>query len=320
MLESLRPGTATIHELNLAGVFPEPAPYRPRELYEALKATPLFDADRGQWNKWMCEEQRVQERPRYVAAQLLGVLTEALFNLEGARELYEKLKATPLYDPEHGQWNVWMSEQQIVRGTYRQVDAQLLGVLVEGQFNPEGARELYARHKTTPLYDAVRGQWNYLMSEKQILHSAYHDAATMLLEVLVEAQFCSEKARERYEQLKSTVLFDHEREQWNGSISEKLALQSSKRYADAQLLGVLAEAQANPEGARAMYEKLKATPLYDAARGQWNYLMSEAQELESTHRHADAQLLGVLVAAKLHATLPRRMAAAVPPLPTTEDW
>ena len=321
MLESLGHDTATIHELNLDGAFPARAPYRPRELYEALKRTPLFDAERGQWNKAMNEAQILQRTSRHAGTQLLGVLVEAQFNPDGARGLFETLRMSALYDPERRQWNDLMSEGQKLLATSRQADVQLLGVLVEGQFNPEGVRPLYEQLKATSLYDLERGQWNKSMFKEQDLGDTHRCADVQLLGALVEAQFNPAGARLLYEQLKAALLFDPVRERWNWDMSMAQQLgEDASVYADVQLLGVLAAAQFNPENARGLYEALKATPLYDAERGQWNWGMSEKEILEETERHAEAQLLGVLVEAKLLSTLPRRLAEAVPPLPLMENW
>ena len=187
MLESLRRGAGNIHQLNLEGAFPEPVKYRPRELYEELKRTPLYDVERGQWNFDMSKED-LPDTDRVADAQLLGALVEALFSPEGARALYEKLKATPLYDASRKQWNCDMSEEQELGDSYRDAAAQLLGVLVEVQLNPEGARALYEKLKATPLYDAQLGQWRRHMSKEQELLDADRYASAQLLGVLVEAK------------------------------------------------------------------------------------------------------------------------------------
>ena len=318
MLESLCQGAGTIHELNLAGAFPQRAPYRPRERYEALKRTPLFDAERGQWNSAMSEAQLLEETERVTADQLLGVLVEAQFNPETALDRYKALQAAWYYDALCGLWAGDMSDLLLETNFF--ADAQLLGVLVEVQFNPEAARATYEWLKTTPFYDHGRGQWNWWVSDELRLQSALRHAAVQLLGVLVEAQFHPERAPELYAQLKATPLYDHNRGQWNDLMSEQQIVQLPFRPAVVQLLGVLVEAQFNPPAARALYEKLKATPLYDAEREQWNEEMSEEQEGCETLRLAYAQLLGVLVEAKLLSTLQRPLAEAVPPMPVTENW
>ena len=320
MLESLCKGTATIHELNLAGAFPERAPYRPRELYAALQATPLFDAERGQWNFRMSGAQIVEATFRASYVLLLEVLVEAQLDPKKARELYEQLKTTPLYDPKLRQWNCTMSEEQELESTCRYAAPQLLGVLVEAQFDPENAQAQYARLKGTPLYDSTCGQWREWMTGKQVLGSSIRHAAAQLLGVLVEAQCNKEAAPVLYEKVKATPLYDSERGQWNQAIYKEQIWAITDRFAAAQLLGVLAEAQFDGESARVRYEKLKATPLYDPERRQWNYRMSAAQGLQDTDRVAVVQLLGVLVEGKLLSTLPRALAETVPPLPVMENW
>ena len=320
MLESLRQGAGTIHELNLAGTFPERAPYRPREVYAALKRTPLFDAERGQWNFSMSEDQIVEDEGRASAQQLLGVLAEAQFNPVKAWARYEQLKTAPRYDAARGQWDSQLSEKQMLPKMNRRAVDQLLGILAEAQCNLEEARIRYKELKATPLYDRERGQWNWGMSAEQREIGTYRHPDAQLLGVLVEAHFDAETARVLYEKLKRTPLYDPERRQWNWWMSNDQVLLSTSRYAVAQLLGVLVEAQFNGESARGLYEQLIATPLYDPERGQWNELMSDEQIAQRTLRRADKQLLGVLVEAKLLSTLPVALAENVPPLPVTEDW
>ena len=320
MLESLCQDASTIHELNLDGAFPERAAYRPQAVYEALKRTPLYDREDGHWKWSMSETQMLQDTDRGADAQLFGVLVEAQFNPDGALPLYEKVKATPLYDAARGQWNDYMCEEQRLRGMDRNAAIQLQGVLAEVQLNPKKAWGRYAQVKATPLYDPERGQWNWSMSPGQKVQERDSYADAQLLGVLVEAQFDKEAARVSYERLKATSLYDPERGQWNWWMSEEQVLLGTDRYAAAQLIGVLVEAQFDSEQAQALYEQLKTTPLYDPEYGQWNYRMSAEQELCDPDRLAAVQLLGVLVEAKLLSTLPRPLAEAVPPLPVTEDW
>ena len=193
MLESLCRGAGTIHELNLDGAFPARMRYRPREIYEGLKATELFDAERGQWNRHGDQSLHRTSRDAYV--QLLGVLVEAQFNLTGARALYAELKSTTLYDAAWEQWNWHMSDCSIELDTDRHSSAQLLGVLVEAQFNPERARALYEKLKGTPLYDTELRQWNWYMLEEQVRPAMRCAPDYQLLGVLVEAKLLSTLAR-----------------------------------------------------------------------------------------------------------------------------
>ena len=319
MLESLCQGAGTIHELNLAGAFPERAPYRPRELYAALKATPLYDPERQQWNCRLTEGQ-TPDTHRHAQPQLLGALVEAQLSPKVARGIFERLKSSPLYDAERGQWNRCILQDQTLHGTDRGAGDQMLGVLVEAHFDPVRAAALYAQLQATALYHSGRRQWNGWMSKAQILQSTYHGADDQLLGVLVEAQFGLERARTRYESLKASALYDPVREQWNSCMSEQQTLKETDRHAADQLLGVLAEAEFNPENARRLYEQLKATPLYDAEHNQWCAGMTKAQYLYGTDRDAPAQLFAVLVEAKLLSTSPAALAETVPPLPVTEEW
>ena len=96
MLESLHQGTGNIHQLNLDGAFPGSKVYRPREAYENLKSTPLYDAERGQWNWKMSEEQKLTDSDRNADAQLLGVLVEAKLLSTLPQSLIETIPPLPI--------------------------------------------------------------------------------------------------------------------------------------------------------------------------------------------------------------------------------
>jgi hypothetical protein len=95
--------------------------------------------------------------------------------------------------------------------------------------------------------------------------------------------------------LQATPLYDKKREQWNWCMNKEQQLIDSNRPSHLQLLGILAEAATgNIEGAKTMLEKLKATPLYDKKREQWNESMNKEQQLIDSNRLSYSHLLGIL--------------------------
>ena len=103
-------------------------------------------------------------------------------------------------------------------------------------------------------------------------------------------------------------------------MDEAQELENSERYSVLQLLGVLAEAKFNPEGARLTYQTLKETPLYDRESGQWISYIDETQALQDSDRYSNAQLLGILVEAELAALELPQLIEKVPPLPLVIDF
>ena len=321
MLESLIKGKGDIYELNLEGVFPRPKLYQSCELYESLKDSVLYDRERGQWNYIMSEKQELLNIERRAYNQLLGVLVETQLDLQNARGCYENLKETNLYDSVKEQWCYTMKEGQEFGSSDLYARDLLLGVLVEAQFNLDVALKQYEKLKQTPLYDEEKGQWNQYMDNWQRHWNSFCFADAQLLGVLTEAQFNPKAAQKMYDTLKQTPLHDTEREQWNEFMNEKQELKSKERYADIQLLAVLVEAQFNPDVAREKYRALKDnTPLYDTKSRQWNCRMDEEQVLGSTHRVVSAQLLAILVEAKLLNSLPRSITRTIPPLPIITEF
>jgi len=112
-------------------------------------------------------------------------------------------------------------------------------------------------------------------------------------------EFVSERAKEIYQSLKNTPLWDKETQQWNGYMNREGKLMVSDRYSRDQLLGVLAEAVVGDfEEAKKIYQSLKKTPLWDEERQQWNWMMAvEGEAMFSADRYSRDQLLGVLAKA-----------------------
>ncbi|RME58102.1 MAG: hypothetical protein D6780_07325 [Candidatus Dadabacteria bacterium] len=154
--------------------------------YERLKKTPLYDEKIMLWGNYMSKAQKILSSAHYATAQLLGVLVLTQFDKEAARTAYERLKETPLYDKERGQWNWCIDEHQHLHDSNRYASAQLLGILVLAQFDKEAAKKAYKKLKETPLYDEEIKLWNTLITIHQICPRSYFCAEAQLLAVLVE--------------------------------------------------------------------------------------------------------------------------------------
>ena len=103
-----------------------------KEIYQSLKKTLLWDEETQQWNWRMDREGGLEDSRRYSGVQLLGVLAEAVAgNLEEAKEIYQSLKETPLWDKEKKQWNEYMNKEGELKDSDRYSRNQLLGVLAE---------------------------------------------------------------------------------------------------------------------------------------------------------------------------------------------
>jgi len=216
-----------------------------KEIYQSLKETPLWDEGKKQWNWYMNEEGELRDSFRYSRAQLLGVLAEAVTgNLDEAKEIYQSLKKTSLCDEEKKQWNGVMNEGGKLEDSDRYSADQLLGVLAEAVTgNLDEAKEIYQSLKKTSLWDEGKKQWNWYMNEEGELEDSFRHSVAQLLGVLAEAVTGNlDEAKEIYQSLKKTPLWDKGKKQWNWYMNEEGKMKNSLRQSAAQLLGVLAEA------------------------------------------------------------------------------
>lgn len=237
-----------------------------------------------------------------------------------AQKQYEELKETLLYDAEKEQWNWKMDKDQGLRLSERYALTQLLGVLVETQFDKPSARELHSSLEKTELYDSIKNQWKTNMGEDQVLIGPNRDSDAQLVSVLVESQLDLDLARKSYEDLKRTPLYDAEKKQWNTTKYENddsiASGDVSLRYSHNQLLGILVESKFNRSSAEKMYEALKKSVLYDSERKQWNHFMNKDQtihrsDFHTKQRYASDQLFGVLIEAQFNKTTAREMYRAL---------
>ena len=222
------------------------------------------------------------------------------FISEEAKEIYQSLKKTLLWDEETQQWNWRMDREGGLEDSRRYSWAQLLGVLAEavvGDF--EEAKKIYQSLKKTPLWDKEKKQWNWYMNKEGELKDSDRVSWAQLVGVLAEAVVGDfEEAKEIYQSLKETLLWDKETQQWNRYMNKEGELIDSDRYSGDQLLGVLAEAVVGDfEEAKKIYQSLKETPLWDKEKKQWNGYMNKEGELKYSDRVSWAQLVGVLAEA-----------------------
>lgn len=212
------------------------------KLYHTLKLTQLYDRKDNQWNKRMDRRQDLTSSYRSAENQLYGVLVELQFNKKSAQELYESLKESPIYDKNHSQWKCYRDENHPPGElSYRDASAQLVGILVEFQFNQSSARKLYETLIRSKLYDNGKKQWNDYMDQHQILVGGKRKADAQLLGVLVESLFDKTIAKKIYDGLKETPLYDSKREQWNSHLESWGLLSGITRLPVNQLLSVLCE-------------------------------------------------------------------------------
>ena len=193
----------------------------------------------------MNENGVLKDSDGFVHVQLVGVLAEYLVgDKELAKNMLDDLKHTSLWDSYNHQWNWYMNKNGKLGNSNRFADVQLVGVLDEYFVGDKDlAKRMYDNLKHTSLWDVDNHQWNEGMNESGVLKDSDRHAHDQLLGVLAE-YFVGDKdlAKNMLEDLKHTVLWDSYNHQWNRWMNKDGKLGNSDRFADAQLLGILAEA------------------------------------------------------------------------------
>lgn len=270
------------------------------KMYDMLTKTPLYDSARGQWNRMMSAAQKIENTDREPLSLFSGIIALAsIGRADEAKEAYDMLLQSQLYDKERKQWNDGMNDAQKVQDSDRSSITNLLGIIALLSIGrADEAEESYNLLLQSPLYDMDKKQWNKSMTtakEKQ------RHADEQLVSIIALASIGRKaEAKLGYEQLTQTEWYDKSCRQWNIDIDANQSLVNSKRYALTQLIGIKALVAIDmKDEAEKAYNKLTKTQLYDSARMQWNWSMSAAQMIEDTERPAFTQLWGVIALAAL---------------------
>jgi hypothetical protein len=288
-------------------------PQDARKLYEALKATRLYDDGSGMWNEYMREDQNRVNHIHSSSNQLYSVLVEMLFSEEAARELYENLKKTPLYDETKDQWNLYvLHDSESETHSDRCANDQLINILILSSFDKNEAEKKFQALKQSPLFDEGKNIWYHIMSELQELMNNDNWSSTQLLGILVEYSFNEERARSMYSELKDSQFHDTRNELWNLDKATKNIYPT-----DAQLLGVLVESLFNKKEADRKYKILKRSPLYDNKRKQWKHEINYDDGIVKDERRSECQLLNILIE---HSLSGRNFQQEKPALPKARKF
>ena len=102
--------------------------------------------------------------------------------------------------------------------------------------------------------------------------------------------------------------------------SDKIVLDFPLQRTCAALHFSLFEALFDPDNAKVVYKQLKESPLYDSSTRQWNWSMTKTRELRVSNREVSAQLLGILVEAKLKELFDKEPLIKDPPLPPIRSF
>jgi hypothetical protein len=208
---------------------------------------------------------------------------------KSAREKFGELKNSPFYNTERELWNFNADPGGFA------TEPQLIGILVDKMFGTGNAQKKYEALKQDGFYNKELGGWNSFSSRSLDRFSREFSlySEQNLLSILIENIFNKEKAKENYEKLKHT-LYDEQDGLWNHFMdAAKYVVES--RTSKSQLLGLLAEELFDPGKARAKYEELKQTPLYDNKLEQWNQSMYKNTDNIDPTCYSSDQLIGILI-------------------------
>lgn len=293
-------------EINIATVgIPERKPLSDvKKKYEALRQTAFFVQGKDLINHWLNNGWG----DLYSYDQLLDIFAGAQFDKQKAKQKLEKLKQTNFY---YGKDDVWkFSNHTTGKETQLGSANQLLGVLIEAQFDRGKARKKLEDLKQYCFYDSGKDLWCFSDDKENIGYRFESDS--QLLAVIIEVQFDKEMAKLHLERLKHSKLYDSENNNWY------LSDENHNHRSSEQLLGILAEAQFDRQKAREMYEALTKTSAYNPETGQWKQWSASERDDPDPMRPVATQLLAILVEHALGE--PETQQEFIPNLPEQRNY
>lgn len=205
--------------------------------FRKLQTSDLFSIDDNMW-----KDLSTGQLSPYIYLcrdQLLGVLVESRFRRLAARDQYQQLKETTLYNTQANLWNQCLYEGKRPAVEPMFARDQLLGVLTDAQFKEAEALSRYTALKETIFYDQQTGFWGNCASRDQRLENRCAFSYDQLLDVLIQTTLRTGGQRKSYAVLKDSRFYDADADQWHYvTCSTGKAVSSTKRLAD-QLLGLL---------------------------------------------------------------------------------
>jgi hypothetical protein len=273
-----------------------------------LKASPLYEAEQKRSLELLYAHDRFSIH-NWRATRLLEILYVAGFDLMSAKEI-EKAGWPPATNK--SELISCYGMETDLSSTYHDTTNKLLDILIQAQFTHTTAFELYSKFKASGAFDSASGLWLPTLSPPR----AERYSVNQLFGLLTQAAFDHEAAEKLLGALKTTALFDPTTGQWNEYIWSnqwQWQRQGTNRLTRDQLLGVLVEAEFDKDFARQMYERLKATSLFDRAANQWRAGMSSDQAVVNENCYLADQLLALLVEAKLQTAWHWPLLPGMPP-------
>lgn len=210
--------------------------------YKAFVEPAFYDTNMSAWMEsiWYPDRQKKDRYARrtysnWTADQLWGVLALSTFDRESAWQTYASLKSREFYDPESGLWNYGRHEELGWNRT-KNIYVQQIGILSEALFNKNSAQRIFERLGSQTGLGGVRHpQLNIIIQalfDKDLAKVGHKklpqvndpfkyyaeadevNCAIELIGILADAVFESETARNRFEALKQTPLYDKDRGLW----------------------------------------------------------------------------------------------------------
>jgi len=210
--------------------------------YKAFIKPAFYDTDMSAWIEsiWYPDRQRKDRYSRrtysnWTTDQLWGVLALSTFDRKSAWQTYMSLKSREFYDPESGLWNYGRHEELGWNRT-KNIYVQQIGILSEALFNKDSAQRIFERlqiqadllGERLPQLDIIikalfdkhlaKSEYESLPKTNDPLkHYTEADSVSCTVEligILADAVFNPEIARNRFEALKQTPLYDKDRGLW----------------------------------------------------------------------------------------------------------
>jgi hypothetical protein len=226
--------------------------------FDRLREVSLYDQATGYWRWAIAPDGRVTNASFAADCNLVAVLVESTFDKNAGRRLFDALRNSPLWDPQHQEWNRCVSPDGSVNSD-RRAPAQLLGLIVETQI--EGTATARKRYDELlndgVLFDPRTRMWRAgTDKERQRTDETYY-THSQLLSIWAESLLVStESVKLRLADLKKA------RQQpwgelWSTSTSN-LSASPTFRSTD-QLFGIICEQEL--ESDRQLKEEVPPLPV-----------------------------------------------------------
>lgn len=208
--------------------------------FNRLKSTPIYNRDNSMWSDELKFDKSLGDSRISSNNQFYGLLAEAFFDYDVAKQHFKQLKESPLFDSEKDIWEVCLTRKlepfpfPMAPPNRLSASQELSRILAEYHFDDQLASFHYDNLRQTKLYNKDKDLWAV-----DIEHAYAFLIEEQFLGILVEAMRDKATAKHKFEELKKTDMYNDHQDFVNRILVSESIFEPRLKFLSPYLLEIL---------------------------------------------------------------------------------